>query len=97
MQKVKTDADPAAGTDSKAACPMQAMCRGMIEKRSGTGLLLMIPGLALVGVGALILIEPEVLVWLMACTSILLGLLLIVAVSKLRGFAARMAGTKEQV
>jgi uncharacterized membrane protein len=52
---------------------MAETCKGMIEKRL-SGLVLSIPGLALIVVGVLILIEPTVLVWLVAALSILMGI-----------------------
>lgn len=53
-------------------CPMASMCKGM-AKKPGAGFLLMIPGLLLVLVGVLIILEPRVIVWVMAGASILIG------------------------
>ena len=57
----------AKGMGNMEMCPMASMCKGMAEK-PGTGILLMIP----VAGGILILIEPRILVWLMAGASILI-------------------------
>lgn len=67
MQGMGTGADPG------AMCPMAAMFRGMMAK-SRVAFILMIPGAALIVGGVLMLVEPRVLVWLMAGTSILLGI-----------------------
>ena len=74
-------------------CPMAAMCRRMGGKAgsgSGLGLLFMLPGLALILGGVLILIEPSVLVWLMGGTSILIGIVVLVLANSMRKVGARM-------
>lgn len=68
-----------------AMCPMAKMCAGMMAKRP-SGFLLMLPGVLLIVVGALIVIEPRILIWLMATASVLLGILLLV----MAGFIRRM-------
>ncbi|NIO11407.1 MAG: hypothetical protein GTO40_26670 [Deltaproteobacteria bacterium] len=52
---------------------MATMCKGMLAK-TGFGILLLIPGAALILGGILILIDPNILFWLLAGTSIVLGL-----------------------
>lgn len=74
---------PSQGT--MGMCPMAKMCMGMMERRP-SGLLLMFPGVLLIGVGVLIVIEPKILVWLMAVASVLLGSMLLV----MAGFIRRM-------
>jgi hypothetical protein len=66
---------------------MSAMFRRTSGKR-GFGLLAMIPGLLLVLVGVAIILEPQILVWLLAAASIVAGLMLLVAAKFLRRFAA---------
>jgi hypothetical protein len=70
---VMTESKPP-GT-AMAMCPMAKMCMGLTEKRP-SGLLLMLPGVLLIVVGVLIVIEPRILVWLMATASVLLGIML---------------------
>jgi Flp pilus assembly protein TadB len=71
-----------------AMCPMASMCRGLAEKPPSR-LLLMIPGLALILVGLLILLEPKVLVWLMAAVAIMLGVLVLVIANFLHRISGR--------
>lgn len=61
-----------AGVGNMELCPMASMCKGMAEK-PGVALLLIIPGFLLV-VGVLIVIEPRILVWLLAGSLIAIGL-----------------------
>lgn len=53
-------------------CPMASMCKGLAEKPPSR-FLPMIPGVVLILVGVLILLQPKVLIWLMAAVSVLLG------------------------
>ena len=53
-------------------CPMAGMCKGMMEKR-GSGLMLLIPGLVFILLGVLVLIEPRILLWLVALALIAAG------------------------
>jgi hypothetical protein len=69
------------------ACSMSKMCLGMMGKRSG--LLLMLPGVLLIAVGALIVIEPQLLVWLLAAGSVFLGIMLLLMAGLVRGMGAR--------
>ena len=76
-------------TSDLGMCPMAAMCKGMTGK-SSSGLLLKIPGIALLGGGVLILIEPMVLPWLMGGTSMLIGIVVLVLTSYIRKAGAGM-------
>ena len=58
MEGMREEAD-------KGVCPMATMCKGMMEK-TGFGWLLLIPGAALILGGILILIDPNILFWLLA-------------------------------
>lgn len=69
-------------------CPMASMCKGFAEK-PGTGFLLMIPGLFLVLVGVLIILEPKILVWLIAGVSILMGIMMIFVANIMRKMSDR--------
>jgi len=60
--------------ESMAQCPMASMCKGMAEKPHFR-LILILPGLVLILVGVMILVEPKILVWLMAAVAIILGIL----------------------
>jgi hypothetical protein len=70
-------------------CPMAAKFHETMESPGFTyGLL--IPGILLILIGILILIKPEVLVWLMAGVSILLGLILLIGTLLLKKLALSM-------
>ena len=57
-------------------CPMASMCKGMATK-PGSGYLLMVPGILFIIVGILIILEPKILVWLIASVSILMGIMML--------------------
>ena len=63
-----------------AQCPMASMCKGMADKPHSR-LILILPGLVLILVGVLILVEPKILVWLMAGVTIILGILFLMIAS----------------
>ena len=70
-------------------CPMAAKFHETMESPGFTyGLL--IPGILLILIGILILIKPEVLVWLMAGVSILFGLMLLIGTLLLKKLALSM-------
>ena len=70
-------------------CPMAAVCRGMSGKSgTGSGLLLMVPGILLVLGGVLVLTVPQALVWLMGGTSILIGIVVLVFANLIRKVSA---------
>jgi hypothetical protein len=60
------------GTGPGAMCPMASMCSGILKK-TPSRFLLMLPGAVLILLGAVILIQPQVLVWLVAAAAVLLG------------------------
>lgn len=92
MEKMK------AGGDPMAMCPMAAMCKGMMaQKTAGFGFLLMIPGALLVVLGVLVVIEPKILIWLVAATLVILGLGMIMIVNSLRRLGARFGSTDDQI
>jgi hypothetical protein len=68
------------GENPMESCPMSAMFKRTAGKR-GFRLLAMIPGLLFVLGGLAIILQPQILVWLMAAASILVGIGLLVAAS----------------
>ena len=76
-------------------CPMAATCKGMAEKPF-SGLLLIVPGLVFIAVGLLILIAPAILVWLVAATSMLVGLAMLLLAGFMRKAGARFRSTHQQ-
>jgi len=75
------------GENPMESCPMSKMFRKTSGKR-GFGLLAMIPGLLFVFVGVAIILEPQILVWLIAVTSVVAGLMLLAAANFFRKLAA---------
>jgi hypothetical protein len=71
-----------------AMCPMAKMCMGMMDKRP-SGLLLMLPGVLLIVLGALIVVEPRILLWLAAVSCVLLGTMLLMMAGFMRKMGAR--------
>lgn len=78
----------------KEMCPMSVMCKGMMEK-PGSRFLLMIPGAVLVIVGVVILIKPMILFWLIACTSILIGIIMLVFANFINRMGARFENVQD--
>ena len=73
---------------SKPACPMAAMCKGMVGK-STSRMVIMIPGLVLIGVGVLVLFQPQILAWLIAILMIVMGVGVLFLGNMMRKFGAR--------
>ena len=70
-------------------CPMASMCQRMVGgegKRPGPFLFL--PGLALVAAGVALLVWPQILTWLVAVTSMLLGFVVLAFAAGVRKLAA---------
>lgn len=77
------DLSPTDSGECGESCPMAEFGR-RLSSRPGLGSLLLLPGLVLVLGGVLILIAPQVLAWLLAGTSILLGLAFLWAAGAIR-------------
>ena len=54
-------------------CPMAKTCKGMMEKPF-SGFMIVIPGVFLIVLGFVVVIEPRVLTWLMAAVLIVMGI-----------------------
>ncbi len=65
-------------------CPMAKTCRGMMKKPF-SGIALIIPGIVFIALGVAIVIEPRVLVWVMAAVFIFLGIAMVIMASFIRG------------
>ena len=75
-----------------AMCPMVSMCKGIAEKPPSL-LLLMAPGLILIVIGVLIVLEPKILIWLTAGAAILLGFSLLMIATWVRRMAKQFRST----
>lgn len=73
-------------------CPMAETCRGMMEK-SHSGLMMMIPGIAFIILGVLIVVWPSILPWLVAAAFILAGGAMLLMANFMRGVGARLRST----
>jgi uncharacterized membrane protein HdeD (DUF308 family) len=54
-------------------CPMAETCKGMME-RPVSGFRIVIPGIFLIVLGVVVLIEPRSLVWLVAAVLVVMGI-----------------------
>ena len=72
-----------------AMCPMASMCKGIAVKPPSLWKL-MIPGLVFVFLGVAILLQPKVLVWLVAVVTIMLGVFLLVMATWIRRMVAQI-------
>ena len=89
--EVSYEAACCTAVDGASTCPMTALFRGTGDAvRPRVALLLLIPALVLLALGSLIVVEPIVLAWLAAVVLGALGLALVVAALKLRGFLATL-------
>lgn len=63
--------------DGEPCCPMMEMCQKcMLNPVCRYGYV--VPGLALIACGVLVLVFPEILVWLLGITSIVMGVMVLV-------------------
>ena len=60
-------------------CPMGTMCKGLMGKPF-SGLWLIVPGVVFIVLGLLIVIEPRVLLWVIAASFVLFGLMMLMMV-----------------
>jgi len=75
------------GENPTESCPMSAIFKKTSGKR-GFALLGLIPGLLLVFLGVAIVLEPQILVWLIAGASIVVGIAFLAAATFFRKLAA---------
>ena len=54
-------------------CPMARTCKGMMEKPL-SGFMIVIPGVFLIVLGLVVVIEPRVLTWLVAAILVVMGI-----------------------
>jgi len=61
-------------TESKQMpmCPMAETCKGIMEKPF-SGFMIVVPGVFLIVLGVVTLIEPRILVWLVAAILLVMG------------------------
>lgn len=69
-------------------CPMAETCRGMMQ-RPFSGIAMIVPGLVLIILGVAVLIEPRILIWLVAAALIFMGFAMLLMARFMRGLARR--------
>lgn len=75
-------------TAPQAMCPMAATCKGMMEKPR-SGLMLMVPGFIFIILGVAVLIEPQILVWLVAIALVVMGIAMLMMANFMRKIGHR--------
>ena len=75
-------------SSSTATCPMANACKGMMDKPM-SGLVLVIPALVFVTLGVAVLIEPQILAWIVGIVLIVMGVAMLVFGRFMRRFAER--------
>ena len=75
-------------SNSTAMCPMANACKGMMN-RPMSGLVLVIPALVFVILGVAVLIEPQILAWIVGIVLIVMGVAILVFGRFMRRFAER--------
>ena len=83
MQFTASETTPSENT--MGMCPMGRMCTRTMRKKS-SGWFLMLPGILLIVVGVLIVVEPRILAWLIAAATILFGIMMLI----MAGFIRKM-------
>lgn len=58
--------------DPMPMCPMAETCKGMMEKPR-SGVMFLLPGILLIALGIGVIIEPRILVWLVAIALVVMG------------------------
>lgn len=77
------------GPSPMAMCPMARMCEGMMKKPP-SGFAAMVAGIMLIVVGALIFVEPRILVWFAAAALVLFGIMLLMMSRFIRRLGVQM-------
>jgi len=75
-------------------CPMAETCKGMME-RPFSGLALIVPGIVLIVLGVSVLIEPRIILWLVAVALIVMGIAMVMLSRFMRKAGARFQGMQE--
>ena len=75
-------------------CPMAETCKGMMDKPF-SGFMIVVPGIFLIILGLAVLIEPRILVWLMAVVLVVMGIAMLMFGRVMRKFQKRIQSTRE--
>jgi uncharacterized membrane protein HdeD (DUF308 family) len=72
---------------------MAETCKGMMEKPL-PGFVLIVPGILLIILGVAVLIEPRVLIWLVAAALIVMGIAMLMLTMFVRKVGRRFQGIR---
>jgi uncharacterized membrane protein HdeD (DUF308 family) len=75
-------------TTPMTMCPMAETCRGMMSRR-GSGLMFIVPGILFIILGVAVVMEPRILVWLVALALIVMGISILMMGSFMRRIGQR--------
>ena len=76
-------------------CPMAEMCKGMMRKRF-SGVALVLPGIMLIALGVIIVIEPRIIAWLIAAAFVILGVAMLMMASVVRRVSAQFENMRHE-
>jgi len=76
-------------------CPMAEMCKGMMRKPF-SGVMLILPGLVLIALGVLIVVEPRILAWIIAAAFVLIGVMMLAMAGFVRRTGAKFQTMHDQ-
>ncbi len=79
-----------AETGDEPTCPMASMAESLASK-ARYALWLAVPGALLIGGGIAMLVRPQVLLWLMAGTSMVVGFVILAAAAAISRLASQLA------
>jgi len=68
---------------------MAETCKGMMERRR-SGFLLMLPGVVLIILGLVIIMQPQILAWLIAAALIVIGIGMLMMANFMRKIGSRV-------
>lgn len=75
-------------------CPMAETCKGMMEKPFSR-ITLVVPGLVFIALGILIVVEPRILVWVLALAFVLIGFMMLMMSSFIRRVGTRFQSKQQ--
>jgi uncharacterized membrane protein HdeD (DUF308 family) len=70
---------------------MAETCKGMMEKPTSR-LMFTVPGIVLIALGIAVIVEPRILVWLVALALIMMGAATLMMARLMRGIGERFQG-----
>ena len=70
-------------TTAMPMCPMAKTCKGMMEKPH-SGFMFMLPGILFIILGVTIIMQPQILVWLVAIALIVMGIAMLMMANFMR-------------